>query len=241
MQVDVLLEGRCAYTVRESARAKRIILRVTAGPHLEVIVPRGVDLGRLAEFLRSRRTWISRALDKFKHMEIPGAGSTLLPETIHLQAVNRTYSVRYEERPTGMLELSPTGDDGIVVKGEIAREDLGRRLLQQWLREQARHHLFPWLSELGRRSGFKYTRAQIRDQRSRWGSCSSKGTISLNQKLIFLPPAMVQYVMLHELCHTCCLDHSPQFWNLVSRFEPHWKELDGSLNRAAALVPEWAR
>lgn len=69
--------------------------------------------------------------------------------------------------------------------------------------------------------GFKYTKISIRNQRSRWGSCSKKGNLNFNFRLVFLPPHLVDYVVVHELCHLREFNHSKKFWELVALGIPH--------------------
>ena len=79
----------------------------------------------------------------------------------------------------------------------------------------------------------------MRIQRTRWGSCSSRGTISLNAKLLFLPEELVDYLIVHELCHTHDPDHSQRFWGLLQRHRPFARELDHRLSGVAGMVPAW--
>lgn len=72
-------------------------------------------------------------------------------------------------------------------------------------------------------TGGKYTSITIRDQKSRWGSCSSRGTLSFNYRLIFAPPAVLDYVVIHELCHLTHMDHSKNFWNKVADIMPDYR------------------
>ncbi len=68
-----------------------------------------------------------------------------------------------------------------------------------------------------------YTSITIRDQKSRWGSCSSRGTLSFNYRLIFAPPKVLEYVVVHELCHLTHMNHSKDFWNMVAQIMPEYK------------------
>ena len=79
----------------------------------------------------------------------------------------------------------------------------------------------------------------LRRQRTRWGSCSSAGTISLNVCLMFQQPAVVRYLMIHELCHRRHMNHSKRFWSLVAALEPDWKPLDVELLQGWRHVPAW--
>jgi hypothetical protein len=102
--------------------------------------------------------------------------------------------------------------------------------------------LAPWLAELAAEQGFRHGPVQIRLQRSRWGSCSAKGAISLNLALLFQPPAVLRYVLLHELAHTRHLNHSRAFWAVVAACEPDYKRLDRQLRKDGwRNVPSWVR
>jgi predicted metal-dependent hydrolase len=81
---------------------------------------------------------------------------------------------------------------------------------------------------------------QVRLQRSRWGSCSNSGTVSLNAALLFVAPEVVRYLFVHELCHLIALDHSRKFWRAVARFEPDYEALDRRLTEAWNEIPLWA-
>lgn len=72
-------------------------------------------------------------------------------------------------------------------------------------------------------TGGNYTSITVRDQKSRWGSCSSRGTLSFNYRLIFAPPAVLDYVVVHELCHLTHMNHSKDFWNMVASVMPDYK------------------
>ena len=80
---------------------------------------------------------------------------------------------------------------------------------------------------------------QIRLQRTRWGSCSSAGTVSLNAGLLFLDAAVVRYLLVHELCHLISMSHSRRFWRAVERHEPDYRALDRRLADAWMAVPAW--
>ena len=72
-------------------------------------------------------------------------------------------------------------------------------------------------------TGGNYTSITIRDQKSRWGSCSSRGTLSFNYRLIFAPIKILDYVVVHELCHLTHMNHSKDFWNMVASVMPEYK------------------
>jgi len=87
--------------------------------------------------------------------------------------------------------------------------------------------------------GVEPKRLQVRCQRTRWGSCSRLGTISLNVCLLFQPPEVLRYLMIHELSHLRHMNHSPRFWADVARHEPDWRSLDRELLQGWRRVPSW--
>jgi len=133
-------------------------------------------------------------------------------------------------------------DRGEGVLQVCAANDTARAVapaLLQWLAGVAAHDLRQRLDETARETGIDYVQMHLRRQRTRWGSCSAKGTISLNMCLMFQRPAVVRYLLVHELCHRRQLNHSPRFWSLVESFEPQWRVLDAELLRGWQNVPAW--
>ncbi|MEC7713239.1 MAG: M48 family metallopeptidase [Candidatus Thermoplasmatota archaeon] len=96
-------------------------------------------------------------------------------------------------------------------------------------REEAREKLGNRLSELAQKHNFQYNRVSIRNQRTRWGSCSSKDNISLNMKLLHLPEHLIDYILLHELVHTRVKNHSKSFWDELETVVPNARSIDKQL------------
>jgi hypothetical protein len=99
--------------------------------------------------------------------------------------------------------------------------------------------LEPRLEALAKSTGVAYERLSIRRQRSRWGSCSVRGTISLNACLLFQRPEVVDYLIVHELTHVQHMNHSKRFWQAVERNCPAWRALDRELLQGWRRVPRW--
>ncbi len=148
--------------------------------------------------------------------------------------------VDQQSAPRGERLLIQAADNGgrLILRG--TSEASAQQLLQRWLSRQARQHLVPWLMTVADELALGCRQVTVRGQRSRWGSCSSRGTISINRALLFLEPALVRHLFIHELCHTVHMNHSPRFWRLVERHSPRYRELEQALNRAVAVIPRWA-
>ena len=111
--------------------------------------------------------------------------------------------------------------------------------LRRSLSGVAKREFAPRLDALSVLTQTPYTKMHVRMQRTCWGSRSSSGTISLNLCLLFLDPALLRYLMIHELCHGRHMNHSRRFWAMVGRHEPDYKRLDRRLGAAWRDVPAW--
>ena len=127
---------------------------------------------------------------------------------------------------------------------EVSTPDENRQgaeaALRTWLLDEADYHLAPWLLRESQLVGRRPAHVQVRLQRTRWGSCSNGGTISLNAALLFVEPPLVRYLFVHELCHLIALNHSRKFWTAVARYEPDFAALDRRLTAAWTEIPLWA-
>jgi predicted metal-dependent hydrolase len=227
---------RDGWSVRRSERARRLAVRVMPGGAVEVVVPQGTRPGTVERFVTRHRQWIERKVAQYAPLEPAPADS--VPAVIHFPASGHRFDVGYVDA-SGRLRLT-VASGTLMVKGELARRPLLRHALQRFAMRQAHDILGPWLARLSAETGLDYARMQVRRQRTRWGSCSRNRTISLNACLLFQQPAVVHYLLIHELAHTRHMNHSRRFWALVERLEPRARELDAALSLGWREVPAWA-
>lgn len=238
-----LSDGRSLiFNYRRSPRARHVGLRLSRLTGLFVTVPRGVTLAQVDAVVYARSAWIIKHLTRFASQ--PPIISALsdpvpLPLLINLPAFGETWTVAYEQSGLSGVRIRVSAPGQLLLRGTVADDELCRRALRLWLAQRAQSTLLPLLHELALAAGFRYLRAQIRGQHTRWGSCSGRGTISLNWHLLFLSPEQVRYVLLHELCHTVELNHSPRFWQLLEQHQPDSELLRKSMRRAWQELPAW--
>ncbi len=238
-QLALLDEARSstqAWHVRPSPRARRLAVRVLPGGIVEIVVPRGTRPRTIEQFVSRHRPWIERKVALYRPLDSLLEGS--LPTRIEFAATGQAYDLKHVES-TGSPRLVA---DGVILRLRGARERpaLLRHVLQRFTMREAHATLAPWLARLAASTGLHYERIQIRRQRTRWGSCSRSGTISLNACLLFQPPAVANYLLIHELAHTQHMNHSRRFWRLVEQLEPDWRALDAALSAGWRVVPSWA-
>jgi len=231
-----------SYTLRVSSRAKNVRLKMSPYEGLIVVVPQGFDRARVPQLVESRREWILKVqgrFDKQRQGETVSTGSSL-PETIGLPGIGESWRVEYRFDP-GRKGIHVRELDGNVLElsGAVEERAFCIAVIERWLNRRAKMRMSPQLVRLASEHGFVITGVTVRKQRSRWGSCSSRGNISLNLKLLFLPPVLVHYIMIHELCHTRHMNHSSRYWETVARYDPDWKEHDRQMRHAWRFVPAW--
>ena len=225
------------FAVRVSARARRSWIKVFPGGRVEVVVPRRTRPAEIEKFVGENREWIVRSLRKFAAESVPNASA--LPSKITLKAIDRTIFVDY--RPDDRIETVRYQEkgDAVILSGRVHDQDACVKALRRWLAKVAKRELVPNLRQLSMQLALPYERTSIRMQRTRWGSRSSSGTISLNLCLLFLQPRIVRYLMVHELCHGRHMNHSRRFWRLLGSIESNYRQLDRDLGNSWRAVPGW--
>ena len=238
--------------IREHPTARRVILRVTPEQGLVVTVPRGWDRSGLPAVLERRRDWIEGALARLRARGVEPGAAVALPRRVDLAATGEGFTVRVT--PThGRSALVECPAKGPAEDSQADSPHSGHAVLdlrgdpsghldslRAWLRSHARRRLLPRLEELSERTGLEFASARFGLQRSRWGSCSARRIISLNAKLLFLPPELCGQVLLHELAHTRHMDHSPAYWDFLRTLDPRTDALERALREGWAFVPPWA-
>ena len=228
-------DASSGWNVRISRRARNLSMRVFPGGRVEVVVPPGVGVPAVERFVARHRDWAERRSHELAlHAPIPAERR---PSSIELAAAGRRWSVEYVrgartsavETSAETLRVSLAADSDAAVS----------HVLLRWLTGSAHAHLAPLLRETAEWTRIDYARLQLRRQRTRWGSCSTTGSISLNVCLMFQRPEVVHYLLVHELCHRRQMNHSHRFWDLVATFVPDCRTLDAELLKGWRHVPGW--
>ncbi|MGJ3253229.1 MAG: M48 family metallopeptidase [Elainellaceae cyanobacterium] len=229
------------YQIRESKRAKHVSIKVSHLGEVEVVVPPQFDRRELAKILAQRQRWIEKHLHRIaaERRSLSPKPEDPLPAQILLRSLSEEWTIDYQLTQRVAPSISVPQPGRLVLRTLDISPDICYPLLRHWLSQQARIHFDPWLQDISQTIQLSYSAMSVRGQKTRWASCSSRKSISLNYKLLFLPPALVRYVFIHELCHTVHLNHSTKFWALVGEKEPHYKSLDRDLRTAWRYVPEW--
>lgn len=213
-------QGTVVYTLRRNRRAKRITLRVDQSG-LTMTVPWSFPSEQVEPFIRERQDWVLATLDRLASAAACAERPTWSPAD-GVTLLGRGRLVRFGNPSQQGTTLS---GDTIILPGRLIDGELqARTYVESWLKEFARQYLIERLNTYGSIMGVAPTRVTLRNQKTRWGSCSSRGGMSLNWRLIMAPPAVIDYILVHELAHLIEMNHSDRFWTIVASHDPHYRE-----------------
>ena len=203
--------------VKENPRARRMTLRVSGTQRAAVLtIPPEADMDDANRFLQKHANWIARKL-----AELPQAVSFADGQVIPIRGVSHKIVFVGERRNRALVWAEPAGSEDeqprICVKGN---PDHASRRLYDWLKGEARKDIARACAYHAERLGVSYRKLAIRDQATRWGSCSTSGTLSFSWRLILAPDYVLDYVAAHEVAHLREMNHSPAFWSLVAATLP---------------------
>lgn len=207
-------------TVTRASRMRSVRIHVDTSGKLSIKAPLMTPLVYLRGVVASSRGDLRELLAK-QPKKITYQDGTIIGKT-HTIAVIKTGMVDHPkvkiERKKLLVYLPP----GHTLESRAVQQ-LIRDSVVTVLRKEAKQYLTTRLATLGARLGCSYERIRFSHAGTRWGSCSSTGTISLNIGLMKLKDELIDYVIIHELCHTRHMNHSKAFWQLVGQHDPHYK------------------
>ena len=219
----ITLDGQSIeYLVKRSSRAKHVRLEVGPESGLTVVIPRSYDARRVPETVKAKRDWVLRKLAKHGETRaLASGGQARDGDTVPYLGKNLKLKIGLDRGQADTVRL--VRGMLLVTLGSRAasRADL---VLERWYRLQAARLLKEKADRLGDRMGVACGRITIRGQKTRWGSCSRKGTLSLNWKLMMAPEPVIDYVVVHELAHLREMNHTGKFWEIVAQHCPRWRQ-----------------
>ena len=213
-------------------------LRVDSATRATLTLPKWSPWSEGLSFLASQTSWLDRKTKKFpritKLSRYFSSGGL-----VWLDGTARRVCWTALTKNTSSKPVCEVAGDSILFS--LSGADSLEPALLDACRLLAAEYLPPRLSALGQSHGLSWNRLRLGNQKSRWGSCSAKGTISLNWRLILLPLEVGNYVLCHELAHLRHMNHSPEFWNFLEGIAPGAKALDRRLGELGKGIMGLAR
>lgn len=223
---------RVPYRVVRSTRARRLRVTVKEG-QVTVTLPRGVRESEAERLLQQHGAWLLKHLDAPTRRKKPA--QTLPADVILLRGT--AHRIEVIEEPERLSRLRVEEKSGrLLVRVPPGTREPPRRLVVPWLKAQARLIIEASVRRQSACMSVTYKIISIRDQRTRWGSCSNQGSLSFNWRLVMAPPAVLEYVVVHELAHRRQQNHSKAFWQVVAQYYPDFKAARAWLRANASLL-----
>ncbi|MBJ7328792.1 MAG: M48 family metallopeptidase [Solirubrobacteraceae bacterium] len=211
-----------AYALRRSDRARRVRVSVRDDGMVEVVLPRRAPERLADEAIVELAPWIAR-----RRAEVEQTQALLAERDGTLPFLDEVLTLRPEP---GRTRVHRRGDLLLVPDHDA------EPAIERWYRRAARAEIEPRVAEATAAIGVESTKLTIRNQRSRWGSCSATGALSFNWRLLLAPSEILDYVVWHEACHLVHMDHSPSFWGLLAAHRPDYRQPKRWLRRHGATL-----
>jgi hypothetical protein len=207
-------------TVQVEYRNRRTFELKWMNPHeLRVRVPLGTSRKTIDQLIHDKDTWIQRSRKRMMMRDSEQKSNYLEAEVI--QYLGKWMPFRWEKAPHSFrLHMGP---DAFVLMGDGSSE-AAQAVIEQAYRGRAKEIFQARVSFFAERLGVGVNQIRVKSQKSRWGSCSSKGNLNFNWHAIVMPPEVVDYLVVHECCHLLQMNHSKDFWALVESLCPNYRE-----------------
>ncbi|MFH1234348.1 MAG: SprT family zinc-dependent metalloprotease [Candidatus Diapherotrites archaeon] len=227
-QRSILLSGKeINFSVLRSRKARRLKLQLSIEDGLEVVVPAraSVPFSMVEKFLAEKQAWILKHLSR---LEAVARESEASRNSLLFLGKEAPIEIIESERLTA--KAAPR--KGILlVKVPFGKKSLAGKAITAFYKKQAKIIISKIVSEKAALMGVSFRRISVRGQKTRWGSCSGRGTLSFNWRLVAAPRSVIEYIAVHELAHVRHRNHSKAFWAEVAKYLPGYKEQERWLRK----------
>ncbi len=197
----------------QDSRLTRVSLRVMSSGEVRLNIPSRVSRKQALEFLEAKKEWILQSKAKMKQRR----------KVIEMPYTTRSHSLSLNPQPCTSMKAQIADKQAVVTYPQELNykddrvQNFIKKVIEEIWRIEAKMMLPQRLSELANKHGFKFSKVSIRNTKTRWGSCSGQNAISLSLSLMSLPDHLIDYILLHELCHTIHKNHSQNFYALLDK------------------------
>lgn len=239
MEKTIFKENGTTFVLKRSDRARHFRMQIGQDRQLTIVVPKRAMRFQIRRFVSEHQSWIKKQVKRIQqeeavhppHRYADGEQFYYFGEEVYLkiepQALKRPKVAVKEDQM--IVRLHKT-----VSKSEGLRQV--KKVIETFYKKKAEEVIHDRLQFFNEHYSFKYNRVSLRNQKSRWGSCSRLKNLNFNWRLIMAPIEVIDYVVVHELCHLKQMNHSPKFWGLVEETIPDYKEVRKWLRKNEYLL-----
>jgi hypothetical protein len=216
----------------------RISLKITRAGEVVVTAPKLLPQFLLDQFVASKSDWLSAKLAEFQARRPAPLKPDQLPSSVQIFGKAVPIIILEDATQPPGIKLTPqavTLNFWELPKKTALKQKVTTQL-NALLKRTAEQYLTKRTTDLAKIMHIKFARLSLREQQSRWGSCSSQGNLNFNWRLVHHPPAIIDYVIIHELAHRREMNHSAAFWQIVAQYDPAYNLHKGWLKRHGETV-----
>ena len=231
------LDGRSIRVVISREARRSLQLKVVAPDELAIKAPLRLAEEEIYRFLHQKERWLRQRLDLHdKWSEWPKVRTYQTGEPFLFRGDQ--VELEFRQQPGWARYQAFLTDAKVEVWGPKEEGREIQKALLRWFQVQAKEKIEKRLIELAKAYGFTPQSFTLGNGQTLWGTCRSDGSIRINWRGIFLRPEVLDYLLIHELCHLREMNHSPRFWQEVAKYIPTWKELRKELKEQGILLKE---
>jgi hypothetical protein len=206
------------YQLKRSKRARKITLRVEAPNQLRVTAPRFTSKTVIDKFVNQQQNWI------LKQLKTQIKQQQKIESKNHVQIFGKKYTKNYQFDPALATGIFIQNSQILLNFPDKYGSSLVQKELDLFLKKSSRTYFKKRVPKLASKMNLEYKKMIFRQQKTRWGSCSSRKTLSFNWRLVHYAPELIDYVIIHELAHLKHPNHSAQFWAFVGKYHSQYKQ-----------------
>ena len=207
--------------VLKTNRKKSLSIRVD-GPNVQVRAPKSISDNRIKKLLEKRTPWIKAKLEDYKRR--PQSNNYRYVNGEIFKYLGRSYQLKLSIADLQSVKLHKGKLWVNLNKNDLHDSSTIKKLLEGWYQSHAQDYLAKKTLQISRQLGKNPSSISVKNYKSRWGSCSSSGALTYNWRIIKAPIKIIEYIVVHELCHLIEHNHSPKYWKNVEKHIPLWKE-----------------
>ncbi|NCN87714.1 MAG: M48 family metallopeptidase [Candidatus Pacebacteria bacterium] len=213
---------------KQNSRSKSIKISINSAGKVLVSYPRWTPRFVVDKFVSAQENWIEIQLNKIKEKLVISEDN----DNIHI------FGKKYQKVLHDFLELpyGVTVQDGVLNVNLHGTSKKHKELLDRFLKNTAEKYIVPRTYALAKKMNLSFKNITLRQQKTRWGSCSSQKNLNFNWRLVHYLPNIIDYVIIHELAHLVHMNHSQAFWNLVRQYDPEYLKHRGFLKRCGMVL-----